>query len=458
MKEIIVKDILRECNGKLIYGNEYEICRNFSKDTRTTQKGDVYIGIKGENFDGNQFFEKALEAGAVICILQGEIELNNIQEQYPKSTIIMVEDTIKALQQIASYKRSLYNIPVIGITGSVGKTSTKDMIASVLSKKYSVCKTIGNLNNQIGVPLTILTLKEHTALVVEMGMSKLGEISTLTKIAKPTCCAITNVGTSHIGELGSRQNILKAKLEILEGLSKEGTVVINNDNDLLSEWKNTTGYNNITYGIENDSNIMAKDIELQEDKSKFTTIIEQKEYKVTVPVGGKHFILNALCAIAVGRICNMEMNDIIQGIACFELTKRRMDIQKSKSGIMVINDSYNASYDSMKGAIEYLSSIKEKRKIAILGDMLELGEYSKTLHEEVGKVVAQNKIDVLVTIGEQAKWIANHAYCKGEVIELDNIEEGIKKLPNILDKEDVVLIKASNGMHFDKIAEEILKL
>ncbi len=220
MFNLTVKDIIEVCNAKLICGDINTIINNFSKDTRTILPNDMYIGIKGENFDGNVFCKKALELGAIGCITDAGIDAS-ILENYNSKIIIQVENSITALQKIANYKRNLYNIPVVAITGSVGKTSTKDIIASVVSKKYKVLKTEGNLNNQIGLPLTILKLQDHTAMVVEMGMGHLGEISNLSKIAEPNLAVITNIGTSHIGNLGSRENILKAKLEILDGLSKE---------------------------------------------------------------------------------------------------------------------------------------------------------------------------------------------------------------------------------------------
>ena len=327
MNELKVKDIIKVCNGKLICGNENEICEEFCKDTKEIKQGDVYIGIKGQHFDGNTFFEQALKNGAKTCILENIEIQKEIIKKYKDRNIIIVEDTIKAIQMLASYKRSLYNIPVIGVTGSVGKTSTKDILASIISKKYKVLKTKGNLNNHIGLPLTILKLKDHTALVVEMGMNAKGEISTLTKIAKPTISVITNVGTSHIGKLGSRQNILKAKLEILEGMDKSGVLVINNDNDMLNTWNEANKtYNVVTFGINNNSDIIGKDIILEEYSSNFTAITEKEELKVKVPIGGEHFVYNSLCAIAVGNLLQIPNEDILNGINEFELTKNRMEL------------------------------------------------------------------------------------------------------------------------------------
>ena len=317
MRDILVKDIIHLCNAKLICGNENDVLTNIVKDTREIKDGDTYIGFKGEHNDGNIYYEEALKNGAKVCILQKRsieniIKKEEVEEKYSEASIILVEDTIKALQQIASYKRSLYDIPVVGITGSVGKTSTKDIIASVMSRKYNVLKTLGNYNNQIGLPLTILRLKDENAMVVEMGMNQKGEISNLTKIAKPTVAVITNVGTAHIGNLGSRENILKAKLEILEGLEPGGILIINNDNDMLYEWnkKNKdTKFNVVTYGIENKSDIMPYDIVLSENGSTYKIDVDDKTYNVNVSVGGNHFVLNSLCAIAIGRLFNIKMED-----------------------------------------------------------------------------------------------------------------------------------------------------
>ncbi len=355
----------------------------------------------------------------------------------------------------------MYNIPVIAVTGSVGKTSTKDILASVISKKYKVLKTEGNLNNQIGLPLTILKLKDQTAMVLEMGMSELGEIRTLTKIAKPTLAVITNVGTSHIGTLGSRQNILKAKLEILEGLQKQGTLVINNDNEPLNTWnKQNNTYKVITYGIETKSDITASKIELQEYTSNFIANLKNEKLDIEVPVGGKHFVYNSLCALAVGKLLNISNDEIKIGIKQFELTKNRMDIKKLDNNI-IINDCYNANYDSMVAAITYLAKINTKRKIAVLGDMLNLGEYSKELHEKVGEEIVKNKIDILITVGKESKYIQEKAIKQGIMKEntynFDTNEAAIQQLNKTLKPDDAILIKASNAMNFYEIVEELVK-
>lgn len=462
MRNLTIQEIIKVCDAQKICGDDLQIeCINFSKDTREIQINDVYIGIKGENFDGNQFYEQAFEKGAKVAILQ-DIEIQEeTKQKYKDKVILKVKDTIQALQKIAAQKRSKYNIPVIAITGSSGKTSTKDMVANVVAQKYKTLKTQGNYNNQIGLPLTILKLRDHEALVVELGMNQLKEIETLSKIAKPSLAIITNVGTSHIGNLGSRENILKAKLEILEGLQEEGTLVINNDNDLLHKW-NQEKIEKIkvrTFGIDNQSDWMAQNIQLQETGSSYELWQKEGLIKVEVPIGGKHFVYNSLCAISVGQLLDIDIQDILKGIREFELTKRRMDVKKNSKQVIIINDSYNANYDSVKAAIEYLAEIKAKRKIAMLGDMLELGEFSKELHEKVAEEIVKQKIDQIITVGKEAKNIIKKAIELGMKPEnthiLETTKQAIETLNQILQPEDAVLIKASNGMKFDEIVEGI---
>lgn len=458
MKNILVEDVIKLTNGKLIIGNEKEILENFSKDTRIINKNDTYIAIKGGNFDGNKFWKEALEKGAKVVIVQDVDFDNEDLSKFEGKTIIEVNDTLEALYKISEYKRNLYDIPVVGITGSVGKTSTKDIIASVVSQKYKTLKTQGNSNNNIGLPFTILGLKDHEAAVIEMGMNHFNEISLLTKIAKPTISVITNIGTSHIGNLGSRENILKAKLEILEGMEKP-LLVINNDNDILHNYYENNK-NNIeikTFGIENNSDIMAENINPSENSSTFSCKINGKETEITVPVGGEHFVLNALCACKIGELLGIEDTKIKKGIEEFELTNKRMDITVLENGITVINDSYNASYESMNASLKYLASLKDGRKIAFLGDMFELGDFSKELHKKVGKSVAQNNIDILICAGDNAKYIYDGAIedkCK-EAYYFKDKEEAFKYLTSKLQSGDVVLFKASNGMKFFELVEEL---
>ena len=462
MKDLTIKNILNVTNGELITGKEDYVCKSYSKDTRTIKEGDCYIGIKGETFDGSKFWEQALENGASTVIVQNVDISSEDKEKWADKNIIKVEDTLEALYSIARYKRSLYDIPVIAITGSVGKTSTKDIVANVVAKKYKTLKTVGNNNNNIGLPFTILRMQDEEAAVLEMGMNHFGEISLLASIANPNICIITNIGTSHIGNLGSRENILKAKLEILEG-SKKTAVIVNNDNDLLHKWyeENKENYNIKTYSITEKSEVMAKDIVLRENASDFTCKIGDKEERITVPVGGEHFVLNSLCAITVGEVLGIEADKIKSGIESFELTKKRMDIFELKNGVKIINDAYNASLESMKASLKVLSEFKDNRKIAVLGDMFELGDFAKELHEKVGEEVVKNKVDILIAAGENSKYMAEEAkkgMKEGNVYYLENKENIESLLQKIVNKGDVILFKASNGMQYYKIAERMVEL
>lgn len=462
MKNLTVENILKITKGELIVGNEKLECENFSRDTRSIQEGDTYIAIKGEKFDGNIFWKEALKNGAD-CVIVQDIEFSNEElKEFDNKTIIKVEDTMQALYKIASYKRKINNIQVVAITGSVGKTSTKDIVASVVSQKYKTLKTIGNNNNNIGLPFTILRLKDEEIMILEMGMNHFGEIHLLSEIAKPNICVITNIGTSHIGNLGSKENILKAKLEILDGADNP-TIIINNDDELLHKWylENKDSRKIITYGIENKSDIMAKDMILEQEKSRYKCNIDGKEIDAEVPIAGRHFVLNSLCATTVGITLNIDVNKIITGIKNVELTKKRMDI-KEINGIKVINDAYNASSEAMKASLNYLSSFKNNRKIAVLGDMFELGEYAEKLHRLVGEEVYKNNIDILVCAGKNAKLIADEALKNG--MKKENIHyfkeksNALEFLKNEVKTGDVLLFKASNGMKFYELADNFLDL
>lgn len=464
MKNLIVEDIVKCTDADLLIGDKKIICKTFSKDTRTIKKGDIYIGIKGESFDGNIFWEKALENGASGVIVQ-DIEFSKeILNKYKDKIIIKVSDTLKAIYKMASYKRDLYDIPVIAITGSVGKTSTKDIVANIVSQKYKTLKTIGNHNNNIGLPFTILNAPENIeAMVLEMGMNHFGEINLLSNIAKPTICIITNIGTSHIGNLGSRENILKAKLEILNG-AKDPTIIINNDNDLLHKWaeENKENLSIITYGINTESKIKAENVILKENESEFYINYNGEKQKVNVPIGGEHFVLNSLCGIAVGNKLQMNFEEISEGIKTFELTKNRMDIINLKDEIRIINDAYNASLESIEATLKYMNNMNANKKIAVLGDVLETGNFAKELHENIGKITCENDVNILVCSGENSKYIVESAiengfdnkcvyYCK-------NKDEIIELLKKIIEPKDVILFKASNGMKFFEIADKIKEI
>ena len=435
--KLTVKKILEITKGQLITGDENLEIESYSKDTRTIKKNDCYIGIKGETFDGNLFWKDAKEKGACACLLdsfEGKIE-----EKDP-FTIILVSDTIAAIQALAHYVRIESHAKVVAITGSAGKTSTKDMIASVLEEKYKILKTPGNLNGQIGLPLNILAYKDEPVWVLEMGMNDFGQLKELSSIASPDVAVITNIGTAHIGILGSRENILKAKLEILEGMNDKGVLVLNGDNDLLKTVK--TDLKQVTFGLESGNDIVATDIKMVGEK----TICKIENNEIEIPVMGEVFVYNALAAYAVGKLFSLTPEEIKNGIASFQMSNNRMNTIKTTK-FTIINDTYNANPDSVKSAIKTLGTFKN-RKVAILGDMLELGENEIKYHQEIGEFCSE-KIDVLITIGVLSKNMFDK-FTKEKYYFKTN-EEAETKLKDILKQDDVILVKASHSMKLDTI-------
>ena len=449
MHKIYVKDLIKEAKGELFCGDENLELTNFSKDTRQINEGDCYVGIKGENFDGNKFFMDAFEKGASCCILEKKSFDYNINKDNINKTIILVDDSIKAIQDLAHYKRNLYDIPVVAVTGSVGKTSTKDMVYSVLKEKYNCLRTEGNFNNHIGLPFTILKLKDHDALIVEMGMNHLGEISLLSKIANPTVGIITNIGTAHIGNLGSRENILKAKLEILDGMMENGTLIINNDNDLLHKNvdKIKKKVNVVTIGINNDSDYMAKNIEDLVFESNFT--VDNKNVHVNAP--GEVFIYNSLVGYAAGKSLKISSKNIINGINNFKLSENRLEKSKNKNGVVIINDCYNASYDSVVNSIDLISKTNNSRKILLFGDILELGDYSEDIHRKIGEYIINKDVDYTILVGNNVKYtkdeLIKNGYNKENVFLFKKESDTYEFLDNFLEKGDIILIKGSHGIN-----------
>lgn len=460
MKKLCVNDILERVNGTVLCGLCDAEFAGACIDSRIVQSDEAYFALKGERTDGTLYCCDAIKNGAKVCFVESNIfsdeELNNLAQS---ATIVLVPNVEDALVEIAKVKRSLYDIPVVAITGSVGKTSTKDVIAEVMAQKFNVQKTQGNKNNRLGVPLTIMSLRDHDALVIEMGMNHLGEIHELTNIAKPTLSVISNIGTSHIGNLGSRENILKAKLEILDGMTNK-KVIINNDNDMLHKWNlEDENAEKITFGIHEKSIYMASKVKMTEESNEFSVELNSTEYKFTTQKPGEVFILNALSAIAVGMEYGVPIDKIQRAIANAEITKNRLDIEKV-NGVLLIKDYYNASFESIKPSLEYLANLDRGRKIAVLGDIKEVGSFSKEIHEKVGKEVAKNKIDKLITVGEEAKNIVKKAKNEGmsneDVCSCDSNEQAIEVLKGMLLKGDTVLLKASNSMKFGEIYDEIV--
>lgn len=437
-----LNEILKVCNGTLLCGDHNIEINSFSTDTRNIKKNSCFIGLKGDKYDGSTFCCDAIKNGASACIVDRDTDI----KQKGKFAIIKVNDTLDALKKIAKYKRDKYDIPVIAITGSNGKTTTKDLIANTLSKKYKVLKTSDNQNNVIGLSKTILNLDKENMLVLEMGMNHKHEIEELSFIASPNIAVINNIGLSHIGNLGSKKNILKAKLEILKHLKKDGTAIINNDDELLNKWAyNNKKYNVITYGIEKKSNYNIKKLE----KGKYISFeIENNKFKFKQL--NEIYLYSILPAYITAKLFGINTNDISSSFENFKLPNGRTQIIK-RNNITIISDCYNASFDSMKSSIKYLSTFKT-RKIAVLGDMLELGRYSKKYHKLLAKELLQNDIDILITVGNYSKYISNNFK---KSFHYENIFDAIKKINEIKRKGDVILVKASHKMNFNEIVRGI---
>lgn len=416
-------------------------------DSRAVQPGSLFVPIVGERFDGHNFIASAAEKGAVASLSHNEGEWS--------CPVIRVKSTEEAFRAIAGAYRARFDIPVIGVTGSVGKTTTKEIIASVLSQRFDTLKNQGNLNNQTGVPLTLFRLMEnHGAAVVEMGTNHHGEIAALADIVRPTIGVITNIGESHIEYLGSRDGILKEKSDIFRNIGSEGKAIVNGDDDKLSTLKGKMD-NLITYGFGEKNDIQAKDItDKGLEGSEFTAVYGDKSLRLTVPAPGRHMIMNAMCAMAVGLSLGMAEEEIASGVAAYRPAAGRMDIIKCSS-ITLLSDAYNASPTSMKGSID-IACRTEGRSVLILGDMLELGNNAPQYHYQVGQHAAQAGADILISVGELSREI-NRGAAEGGVdtIHFEDRAALTEKLKDIIRPGDVVLVKASHSMGLEHIAEHL---
>ncbi len=429
-------------------------------DSRKVTPGSMFVALRGERFDGHNFVNQVTTQGAICSVVDRNFE------NPENAPVMVVEDTRTALLMIAKYYRSLFNIPAIAITGSVGKTSTKDMVSQVLAEHYNVLKTEGNFNNEIGLPLTVFRMgEEHQLAVFEMGMSAFGEISRLTSVAMPETAILTNIGYSHIEHLGSRENILKAKLEVLEGLSPDGTVVLCGDDEYLWNAKEQIPFETMTYGIENtDCDLIAENVEKSENGTRFQVTVDGETYTAEVGVPGVHHVYNALAAILVGYLYSVPMEEIISGIDKFKPSGMRQDITELSDKV-IIKDCYNASPTSMKSGLEVLTVTKPKdaeaecRRVAVLGDMLELGDFAKDAHFDVGKLCSEYGVDCLVAIGPNAKYVAEGAIAGGfsssELYVFYDNTSAIEHISEIVRPNDVILFKGSRGMRLEEVADYI---
>lgn len=460
MESLTLKQIIDAVNGQCLQ-KEVDLnleIRSISIDSRDIKKEALYIPIKGDRFDGHTFIEDAFNKGATIALAQDQlIESEN-------GILIYVKDTSQALKDLAAYYRNQFSIPVVAITGSVGKTSTKDLLSAVLGGKYKVHKTDGNFNNEIGLPLTIFGLNQsHEVLVVEMGMNNFGEIHNLSQIARPDIAVITNVGDSHIENLGSREGVLKAKAEIVDGMTQDGILIVNGEDEMLSQIKDEQTL--ITYGHSEKHPFFVQNVETIGTKGVSATFnTPLSVIDLMIPVLGRHMIDNALAAIAVAQKLQLTDSQIKAGFELYKPTKMRMDLKRAQNNVTIINDAYNASPDSMKAALDVLADIPNmKRRIAILGDMFEMGEHAEALHREVGRYIGENQVaDLLITVGDMSSFIQEEAVECGmshdQTLHFKNQENLTWQLKNLISPGDLVLVKASRGMKLEKTVDEIEKV
>ena len=460
-----VIELINATSGRIIQGDQNHLINKVSIDSRTLTPGDLFFAIIGTRFDGHNFIIEALNKGASgVVVCKDTVSLFQ-KEKIDKSKIIIeVKDTLSALQDWAKYYKNKFKTFNICVTGSNGKTTTKEIIAHILSQKFPLLKTSGNYNNEIGIPLTLLQLNDlHKILLLEMGMRGLGEIKTLTNFVPPDLAVITNIGEAHIGLLGSKDNIFRAKSELLQSLNKDGVAVLNKDDPyFLKMLEIVKGKKIITFGLENKSDIMACNIRMISDRGmKFTLKIKDVEDReIFFPLLGRYNIYNALAASAVAFALEVKSNLIERRLADFKPLDMHMHLNNFYNGIKILNDSYNANPFSVKKALETLVEVAQgHRKIAILGDMLELGEKSDFYHREIGKEVAKLSIDILITLGEGGRIIA-HSFLengakKDQVFSFEKTEKKYltKKLWNLVRPGDFVLLKGSREMQMEEVLQ-----
>ncbi len=451
MQGMTPEKIAAACNGTY-YGPEDGKSKEVSMittDSRQIEEKCLFVAIKGARVDGNNFVEMAYKEGALCCLSEKEPEGRT--EPY-----ILVESCYQALKDMAKlYRSQMEGVKIVGITGSVGKTTTKEMIAAVLSEHFRTLKTQGNFNNEVGVPLTLFRLrKEHEVAVVEMGISDFGEMSRLSEMVCPDCCVITNIGQCHLENLKDRDGVLRAKTEIFQYMNSDGRIYLNGDDDKLVT-VTADGKNNITFfGVENTSGIYAKNIRnLGLAGTEITIVSSAGEFDVMIPVPGKHMIFNALSAAAIALDFGMSPQEIRRGIARFQPIGGHSSIVTTEK-FTILNDCYNANPVSMKAGIDVLSEVSGRR-VAIVGDMFELGAGEEKMHEEIGTYAEGKGIELLVCIGALAKNCLNGTGRMGEhatlAVHYQTLEEAVAELPRLLRKGDTILVKASHGMHFEKI-------
>ena len=427
-------------------------------DSRKVGANNLFIPLRGEKVDGHSYVEKAKAQGAAASLWQKDVP--NPPKGFP---IIIVENTEVALQELARCYRQELNVKVIGVTGSNGKTTTKDMTAALLATTYKVHKTSGNYNNHLGLPLTILSMEEDTDVaVLEMGMSSRGEIEFLSKLAQPDVAIITNIGESHLLDLGSREEIANAKLEIIAGLASGGTLVYYGDEPLLRNKveKQLDSLQVLSFGRTNKNDLYATSIG-QENKATSYSVEGVLQGEFEIPVLGTHNVMNALAAMLTAKELNVDQNKMSEGLASIQLTNMRMEMVEGANGVKIINDAYNASPTSMMAAIQLMEGLSGfNRKILVLGDMLELGLQERDFHLQIGEQISKDQIDKVFTFGSLAENIAKGAlktFAEENIQSFLNKQSLIDELQKLIEPNDLILVKASRGMRLEEVVQALQK-
>lgn len=446
MKPFTLAEIAAACGGQYI-GDEAmkSLCiTSVERDSRQIQEGSLFLAIPGANVDGHDYIEQCYADGAICAICEKAPE--NAEKPY-----ILVSSTLEAVKKIGKAYREKFDIPIVGVSGSVGKTSTKEMLYAVISQKYKTHKTQGNLNNELGVPLTLLSMPEDTeAAVIEMGISGFGEMTRLSEMVQPTICVITIIGSCHLEQLGDRDGVCRAKTEMFANARECAEYILNGDDDKLSQITEVRGKKPIFFGLMNQNPYHAKNIKNSgEDGVSCTLCFDDKELDVVIPAIGTYMVSNALAAVAAGNLLGLSDEQLINGVQAYKTVGSRANVINTGK-IRIIDDCYNANPTSVKASIDTLKNF-DGRKVAILGDMKELGADERELHYEIGKYAKAQGIDVIIGVGPLALELAKGA----EGLWFDTIGELNEDINNIIKNKDTVLVKASHSMQFEKIVESL---
>lgn len=456
MKTMTVGEVYRAIGGRLLQGDQdVKICR-VSTDTRQMQPGDLFFALRGERYDAHDFLDRAVAGGAGGLVVSRDVEVD------PRVPVIRVGDTLAGLQSLAAYNRRQYSVPVVGITGSSGKTTTKDMTAAVLETRFNVLATRGNLNNEIGLPLTLLNFSAgHGAAVVEMAMRAPGEINALCLLARPTCAVITTIGVAHLERLGSVENIARAKGEILDHIAPDGFALLPGDSPHAREQAKRCHGRILYFGLDPGLEVYARDLRREGTGNRFTAVMEDARCDISLPLPGLHNVKNALAAAGVGLMLGLSPEEVAAGLSRVTLSAMRLEIARGRD-FTLINDAYNANPESTCAALQSLAELAGSgRRVAVLGDMLELGPGAVDGHRQAGAAAKKYEVSLLVTVGEQSRETAAGArqagLSGGAVVTCRDNAEALAALQERLQPGDVVLVKGSRGMRMEEIVRGLLK-